>query len=336
MAGNCFPAPQSCALCIAGSRLGESLTLGSENDECYVGHCSVVTSWQFVCFRVKMTENLRRRSYRELSQMGKYEGVAIMNLMEAIYGRRSIRQYRPVTLSAELTEQVQDICRERKPLYEQIPLGIHLVDGIAMQRILPGLVGSYGKVMAPHYLVVTSANQPGYLENVGYTLEQIVLKLTCLGLGTCWIGGRVQQLDLSTVVKMPVGQSPVVLIAVGHPAEGVELLRVPAQAKRKPMTELVLGKPSERWQSVLAAGRMAPSAINIQPWRFIVEGPQTHLFVAAAGMGRLIKSFLRLDAGIALSHIEIAAGQLGQPIRIQKQQEAAHRQWEYVTSIICR
>lgn len=296
-----------------------------------------------------MTENIKRalygsnrcawgnlQAYSNARLAQEHEGVTTVNLLEAIYGRHAIRKYQPVTLSAELSERVQNICRERKPLYEQIPLGIHLVDGVAMQRILPGLVGNYGRVLAPHYLIATSANQPGYLENVGYTLEQIVLQLTCWGLGTCWIGGNVQQLDLSTGVSVPAGQSPVVLIAVGHPAAGVALRRAPAKAKRKPLTELMLGESSASWQSVLAAGRMAPSAVNIQPWRFVVEGPQTHLFVAATGMGRLIKSFLRLDAGIALSHIEVAAGQQGQPISIQRLEKVVHRQWEYVTSVICR
>lgn len=257
-----------------------------------------------------------------------------MNQLEAISGRHSIRQFRQQVLSTELVERVRQFCAQCRRLYPQIPLEIHLVDGSVLQPVLPGLVGGYGKILAPHYLLAASGRQPDYLENVGYTLEQVVLQLTCWGVGSCWIGGRVKQQDVAAFLPLPAEQSPVALIAFGLPADGVPLLRDPLQAKRKPLTELVIGKPDEQWSTLLAAARLAPSAINLQPWRVVLAGEKAHLFAAAGGVGQLLWRFPRLDAGIALAHIEIAADELGRAVRISRQPGVVHRRWEYVASVV--
>ena len=63
--------------------------------------------------------------------------------------------------------------------------------------------------------------------------------------------------------------------------------------KRKPM-EQITDKPDPR----LEPARLAPSAVNSQPWYFTHEGDIIHAYCSKKGS--------RLDAGIALAHLYVA------------------------------
>ena len=54
----------------------------------------------------------------------------------------------------------------------------------------------------------------------------------------------------------------------------------------------------EKLDAILEAARLAPSAVNSQPWYFAHEGDTIHVFCSNKGS--------RLDAGIALAHLYVA------------------------------
>jgi hypothetical protein len=78
--------------------------------------------------------------------------------------------------------------------------------------------------------------------------------------------------------------------------------------KRKPLSDLVTGlsenqRPS--WvKDALEAARLAPSANNRQPWRFDIQA--NSITVSASGSLDFGISY-RLDCGIAMLHLEVAA-----------------------------
>jgi hypothetical protein len=91
-------------------------------------------------------------------------------------------------------------------VYNNINIKIHLVEnGQSIHDILPGIIGGYGKVRAPHYLIVTSEEKEGYLQNIGYTLQGVVLKLTAMSLSTCWLGGSIKNGLLDNTINIPAG-----------------------------------------------------------------------------------------------------------------------------------
>ena len=63
--------------------------------------------------------------------------------------------------------------------------------------------------------------------------------------------------------------------------------------KRKSM-EQITDKPDSR----LEVARLAPSAVNSQPWYFTHDGDTIHVYCNRKGS--------RLDAGIALAHLFVA------------------------------
>jgi Putative TM nitroreductase len=79
--------------------------------------------------------------------------------------------------------------------------------------------------------------------------------------------------------------------------------------KRKPLDELVSGMTKTRWpgwvRMALLSARIAPSAVNRQPWRFLVESDS--ITVSVDDLHDSYGISKRLDCGIAMLHIEIAS-----------------------------
>jgi hypothetical protein len=84
----------------------------------------------------------------------------------------------------------------------------------------------------------------------------------------------------------------VIMLAFGHP-RGDQLRHDLKGFKRKSM-EQIADKPDTR----LEPARLAPSAVNSQPWYFTHEGDTIHIHCSKKGS--------RLDAGIALAHLYVA------------------------------
>ena len=79
--------------------------------------------------------------------------------------------------------------------------------------------------------------------------------------------------------------------------------------RRRPLDNLVTGLAGPDWppwiRSALEAARLAPSAVNRQPWRFHVA-PDS-ITVAVNSLKREYGISKRLCCGIAMLHIEVAA-----------------------------
>jgi hypothetical protein len=75
------------------------------------------------------------------------------------------------------------------------------------------------------------------------------------------------------------------------------------------ISKLARGLPREEWPDwvnpSLEAARRAPSAANRQPWGFDVQDDGITVFVRTAGPEFNVSK--RLDCGIAMLHLEVAA-----------------------------
>jgi hypothetical protein len=78
---------------------------------------------------------------------------------------------------------------------------------------------------------------------------------------------------------------------------------------RRPLKEMVAGIEPAEWphwaKSALEAARLAPSAVNRQPWRFHIESNSITVSMDNPSFNLSISK--RLDCGIAMLHIEVAA-----------------------------
>ncbi len=140
----------------------------------------------------------------------------------------------------------------------------------------------------------------------GYAGEAFILECEAQGVGTCWAWASC---DRSAAQK---------LLKSGYKLDCVTPLGIPNDApperRLKPLTQLTGLSESEiaalfPWQkSALEYAQIAPSAMNKQPWRFVVseEG------VAAKRQGLM---FALHDCGIAALHLEIGARVMGKVIK---------------------
>ena len=230
----------------------------------------------------------------------------------ALAPRRSRRQYDSRPLAPEELARLEEVCREFRPFPEaRADLVTESPD-----RILKGAVGPYGKVKGATALVAFTGkmDDPYVQEKLGYTGEGIILEATAMGLGTCWVGGFFRPKVAASVVGITRKEKVVAVTPVGRAVERptreeLVMTGFGRNHRRKPLAEMATGLERGQWprwiEAALEAARIAPSAINRQPWRFHVEPDSITVSVDSTRMNLTISK--RLDCGIAMMHIEVAA-----------------------------
>ena len=202
-----------------------------------------------------------------------------MTLKEMIYHRKSCRSFTNVPVDAAIIETIKAF--PMKPLYPDIKVHWDIVSRSQVKCICPWTT--------PQLITIYSEEVDGYLENIGFLFQQMDLYLQTLGLGVCWLGmGRMNPKTTADVE----GMKFVIMLAFGHP-RGDQLRHDLKGFKRKSM-EQITDKPDTR----LEPARLAPSAVNSQPWYFTHEGDTVHVYCSRKGS--------RLDAGIALAHLYVS------------------------------
>ena len=201
-----------------------------------------------------------------------------MTLNEMIYHRKSCRSFTGVPVEAATIETIKAF--SMKPLYPDIKVHWDIVPRNQVKCICPWTT--------PQLITIYSEEADGYLENIGFLFQRMDLYLQTLGLGVCWLGMGRMNPKTTTEVE---GMKFVVMLSFGYP-KGDRLRHDLKSFKRKPM-EQITDKPDPR----LEPSRLAPSAVNSQPWFFAHEGDIIHVHCSGKGS--------RLDIGIALAHLYV-------------------------------
>lgn len=200
-------------------------------------------------------------------------------------------------------------------------------DGAALKGL-----GTYGFIKgAAGFLLGAVRPGPHDLEDYGYLLERAVLEATDLELGTCWLGGTFSKSSFARRISAERQEVVPAVISLGYPAESSRngrLRRQVGSERRLAVDELFFeekrGVPFDvsadpLWAAILEAVRWAPSASNKQPWRLIHAGGDWHFYLQRTkGYGKgpltsLVKmaDLQRVDMGIAMCHLELAAREAG-------------------------
>ncbi len=236
--------------------------------------------------------------------------------VEAAHVRRSRRSYDGTPLDAETLAAMESLCKSFRPS----PVARAVLLAKAPPDIFTGIVGSYGQVTgAPSAVAIVGTNgAPGVQMSIGYTGEAIVLEATRLGLGTCWIGGYYKPTRVAELLNLGGGERVYAITPLGTPSELLtsyeelaHTVKTVTGPPRKPAEEIAPG--SEDWLPWARAGvelaRIAPSAVNRQPWRFRYE--EGRVIVAFDGPETGYKVSKKLDCGIAMLHFELGAAAAG-------------------------
>lgn len=222
-----------------------------------------------------------------------------MDSYEAIRVRRSIRKYNMQPLAQENLDALMEFTKKAVPYQKEIQVEYRLLTAEEKEEMLSGLFA----VRAPHYLLLFSEQKPEYLQNAGYLMEQIVLYLTTHGIGTCYQGMLRPESFAFTDTKLVY----VTAIAFGMPTEPVEQRKA---RKRLPEKAAIVYKeePGETVREVLRTSLLAPSGMNVQPWRVVAYHNRLHLFCRRGKFFRDVLSDMQLlDMGIFMLTLKLAA-----------------------------
>lgn len=235
----------------------------------------------------------------------------------AIGQRRSRRQYDMRPVEPELLERMERVCT----LFRPYPEARALLVPRPADEVVRGVVGSYGKVRgAPAYVALVGDLRSPYVhERAGYTGEAVVLEATSLGLSTCWVGGFFRPQVAGRLLGIRESERVLAVIPFGYPGgrtwEEAVLTGVVRSHCRKPLADMVEPAVETWWppwvKVALEAARLAPSAVNRQPWHFTVD--RDGITVSVTGVGDTWGIARRLDCGIAMLHLEVGA--LSQGVR---------------------
>ncbi|MDP2232056.1 MAG: nitroreductase family protein, partial [Actinomycetota bacterium] len=230
---------------------------------------------------------------------------------DAIGVRHSRRSYDGTRLSDAEQQALTQCCERFRPYRDARVVFVPE----PTSDVFLGVVGSYGKVTnAPSVLVFVGDTRDPYSDqHVGYTGEGLILEATRLGLDTCWVGGFFRPKAAAALVDLAVGERIIAVSPVGRALtadSGSErVLRRLAGAKRRKPLDVIAPGVGEAWPAWAVAGveaaRVAPSAMNREPWRFAYTGDGIVLSVSHSPQTPRVTK--ELDCGIAMLHFELGA-----------------------------
>lgn len=234
----------------------------------------------------------------------------MLELAEAIDVRRSVRDFEERQLTVSDQEKVRLLIDQLKPLSEDCPISFHFLDnGKNVQAKFHGLLDHYFKVKAPAYVVITGEKKPHYLENAGYMGEELVLRLTQMNIGTCWVGS-IGEASIPKDFILAQGHEFIITIALGYCEESFNT--EPLRKGRKPHNEFVVGDYEPELLTIFKAIEKAPSAMNSQPWVLLSESEHIHFYMRNTNIftKKVLKNFNYIDMGIAMKHFEVEMHEL--------------------------
>lgn len=227
-----------------------------------------------------------------------------MNIIEAMQVRRSVRNFNGKPLPPETVEQLLSFAESTKsPFGGNVTIRLKAFD-------LKGTYkpSTYGMISgAVDFFLIGLEHTPESALTTGFRFEQVVLKATQMGLGTCWIAATFKGTDFDAGQEWPAGEQLTIICPVGVPAvQSIKekLTRLTLRSNsRKPFASLFFKNnfttpltAEDTFGEALEMMRIAPSSTNSQPWRALVSGDSVHFYYKPKSEASV------LDCGIGLCH----------------------------------
>lgn len=163
-------------------------------------------------------------------------------------------------------------------------------------------------------------------EAFGYSFERLVLRAQSLGLRTVWLGGTMNRAAYEKAMDLAADEMMPCATPIGYRAKKMSvkesIMRKAIRADdRLPFSSLFFRGSFDRPLSpeeadgicnALEMVRLAPSAVNRQPWRVLLRDGAAHFYLKrtkAFDGGDL--DMQRIDMGIALCHFALSAEEAG-------------------------
>ena len=212
-----------------------------------------------------------------------------MTPTEAIIHRRSVRRYIDTPLAPTVRDEILSCTDAGRPLFPGVSFRAVFTtrDEIKCRTQMSWL--------PQDILAIYAEDSTPSRMNVGYVFGLLDLYLQAIGLGTCWLGVA-QPKEQKKLDGLPC----VMMMAIGYP-DNAPFRTSAEDFDRKPISEI-----TDRADPSLEPARLAPSAMNSQPWYFLHDKDALHVYCALR-KSRTLSDFAHIDVGIALAHLEVTS-----------------------------
>lgn len=238
------------------------------------------------------------------------------NITELIKARRSVRTYDGRAVEESTREQLCSFAQDiRNPF--NIPVEFKFLDAKKDGLSCPVVSGT------ELYAAGKIKNLPDANVAFGYSFEEFVLYAQLLGLGTVWLGGTMNRTAFEQAMALSEDEMMPCATPIGYTAKKMtmreSMMRKAIKAdERMPFEELFFDgsfdtpltkEKADKFAKPLEMVRLAPSAVNKQPWRVVVVDNTAHFYLKRSkGFGHEGKLDMQMiDMGIALCHFALTA-----------------------------
>ena len=203
-----------------------------------------------------------------------------MTLYETIFVRRSVRAYDMTALDERQLAEIQAFIDVAEQLMGQSAR----LEIVAADQVKNDI--------APHYILAHCAENDSAYMNVGYMLQKMDLYLQSIGYGSLWLGMAKPNAPAADFC---------IMLAFGK-------TDMPPRQDIKEFKRLPIGEISNADNAIAEAARLAPSAMNSQPWQLDFSAGKVTARYLGRGLSKLVlkKKMSKIDLGIVTRHIELA------------------------------
>ena len=258
-----------------------------------------------------------------------------MNYSALIQNRKSVREFTNKKVAASALAEIEGYYQKScQRLIPDLETELY-VFGEETKEALEGAAGYQSFLIgAPQYLILLSAKDVYAGENAGYIMEDLVLKLTDMDLGSCWLTfSDSEQVKKALNITSPLDVAAIV--AFGYGVKTTKRLRlnvlsmsnVDISAQRQyfapkhgihdmvfmnswgncdGVDEFIGFYDDMLWEALYAA-TLSPSYLNRQPYGFIIHDDGITLVQTPDSHTGEIDG--KLDLGIVLLHFTSVAAQ---------------------------
>ncbi len=239
-------------------------------------------------------------------------------MKEMIKNRRSVRTFEDVPLKDEDRKAIEEyIATLDNPF--SIPVTLKIFHAKEYGLTSPVIVG------AKEYLVGKVPLLPHCEMAYGYEFEKVCLFALTKGVSSVMLAGSLKREAFEKAIDVKEKEVLLVASPLGYVAKKMSLRETVMRKaigadNRLPFEKLFFSQNFETplskeeaglYLEALEAIRLAPSAVNHQPWRVVKENDVLHFYEYRTIKESPIGDVQKIDMGIALSHLDVVMEENG-------------------------
>lgn len=264
------------------------------------------------------------------------------NIAEQIKARRSVRTYDGQILDESIKEKLVSFWEKIENPFN-IQVEFRFLNAKEHSLLCPVVSGT------DLYVGGKIENLPNACVAFGYSFEAFILYAQSLGLGTVWLGGTMNRAAFEEAMNLDNDEIMPCASPIGYASKKMSvrenMMRKAIKADERLLFEELFfdgtfehplkKEKAGNLQLPLEMVRLAPSAVNKQPWRICVTENVVHFYLKRSkGVGKEGKLDIQMvDMGIALCHFALTAKENDLKIEFtQKEPQLSVTDMEYIGS----